>query len=173
MPYADINALASQIPIGSDGVTVIPFGNGAERILENKNIGSQFLGLDFNRHTRAHLLRAAQEGIAFSFKYGVDIMKEMGMNIQVIRAGHANMFLSPVFRQTVANITGATIELYDTDGAQGAARGAAVGAGLFASFKDAFRSLTKTDEITPSSASTDATRSAYESWLSCLQRTLE
>jgi xylulokinase len=173
IPYTDINTLASQIPIGSDGVTVIPFGNGSERILENKNIGSQFLGLDFNRHSRGHLLRAAQEGIAFSFKYGVDIMKEMGMDIQVIRAGHANMFLSPVFRQTLANITGATIELYDTDGAQGAARGAAVGAGLFASFKDAFRSLTKTDEITPSGAAIDATRSAYESWLSCLQRSVE
>ena len=79
----------------------------------------------------------------------------------------------PVFRQTLANITGATIELYDTDGAQGAARGAAVGAGLFASFKDAFRSLTKTDEITPSSAAIDATRSAYEAWLSCLQRSVE
>jgi xylulokinase len=173
MAYTDINALASEIPIGSDGVTVIPFGNGSERILENKNIGSQFLGVDFNRHSRAHLLRAAQEGIAFSFKYGVDIMKDMGMNIQVIRAGHANMFLSPVFRQTVANITGATIELYDTDGAQGAARGAAVGAGLFGSFPEAFESLTKIEEVHPSSASREVTNRAYDSWLSCLQRTLE
>jgi len=172
MSYVEINDAAAKVPIGADGVTVIPFGSGAERILENRNIGSQILGIDFNRHSRSHVLRAAQEGVAFSFKYGVDIMKEMGLNIQVIRAGHANMFLSPVFRQTLANITGATIELYDTDGAQGAARGAAVGAGLFASFKDAFRSLTKTDEITPSAAEIDATRSAYEAWLSCLQRNL-
>jgi xylulokinase len=171
--YVEINDSAAKVAIGSDGVTVIPFGNGSERILENRNIGSQILGLDFNRHTRSHVLRAAQEGIAFSFKYGVDIMKEMGMNIQVIRAGHANMFLSPVFRQTLANITGATIELYDTDGAQGAARGAAVGAGLFASFQDAFKSLNKTDQVTPSSSEVDATRTAYESWLSHLQRTLE
>jgi xylulokinase len=173
MSYVEINDSAAKVPVGSDGVTVIPFGNGAERILENRNIGSQILGLDFNRHTRSHVLRAAQEGIAFSFKYGVDIMKEMGMNIQVIRAGHANMFLSPVFRQTLANITGATIELYDTDGAQGAARGAAVGAGLFGSFQDAFKSLNKTDQVTPSSSAIDATRSAYESWLACLQRNLE
>jgi xylulokinase len=172
MSYAEINDSAAKVPVGSDGVTVIPFGNGAERILENRNIGSQILGLDFNRHTRSHILRAAQEGIAFSFKYGVDIMKEMGMNIQVIRAGHANMFLSPVFRQTLANITGATIELYDTDGAQGAARGAAVGARLFASFQDAFKSLKKTDQVTPSNSAVDATRTAYESWLSQLQRTL-
>jgi xylulokinase len=172
MSYVEINDSAAKIPIGSDGVTVIPFGNGAERILENKNIGSQILGLDFNRHSRSHVLRAAQEGIAFSFKYGVDIMNEMGMDIQVIRAGHANMFLSPVFRQTLANITGATIELYDTDGAQGAARGAAVGAGLFTSFQDAFKSLNKTDQVTPSSSEVDATRSAYERWLSHLQRTL-
>jgi len=173
MSYADINDLAAEVAIGSDGVIVIPFGNGSERILENKNIGSQILGLDFNRHSRSHVLRAAQEGVAFSFKYGVDIMKEMGMDIQVIRAGYANMFLSPVFRQTLANITGATIELYDTDGAQGAARGAAVGAGLFASFQDAFKSLRKTDQVRPSSGAIDATRSAYKSWLSYLQRTLQ
>ena len=173
MSYVEINDAAAKVPVGSDGVTVIPFGNGAERILDNKNIGSQILGVDFNRHSRSHVLRAAQEGVAFSFKYGVDIMKEMGLNIRVIRAGHANMFLSPVFRQTLANITGATIELYDTDGAQGAARGAAVGAGLFASFQDAFKSLTKTDQVTPSSAAIDATRSAYKAWLSCLQRSVE
>jgi xylulokinase len=173
MSYADINDLAAEVAIGSDGVIVIPFGNGSERILENKNIGSQILGLDFNRHSRSHVLRAAQEGVAFSFKYGVDIMKEMGMDIQVIRAGYANMFLSPVFRQTLANITGATIELYDTDGAQGAARGAAVGAGLFASFQDAFKSLRKTDQVRPSSGAIDETRSAYKSWLSYLQRTLQ
>jgi xylulokinase len=171
--YVEINDSAAKVAIGSDGVTVIPFGNGSERILENRNIGSQILGLDFNRHSRSHVLRAAQEGIAFSFKYGVDIMKEMGMNIQVIRAGHANMFLSPVFRQTLANITGATIELYDTDGAQGAARGAAVGAGLFTSFQDAFNSLNETSQVTPSSSEVDATGTAYESWLSHLQRTLE
>jgi xylulokinase len=172
MSYVEINNAAAKVAVGSDGVTVIPFGNGSERILENRNTGSQILGVDFNRHSRSHVLRAGQEGVAFSFKYGVDIMKEMGMNIQVIRAGHANMFLSPVFRQTLANITGATIELYDTDGAQGAARGAAVGAGLFASFQDAFKSLKKTEQVRPSSDSVDGTHAAYESWLSCLQRTL-
>ncbi len=160
MSYVEINNAAAKIAVGSDGVTVIPFGNGSERILENKNIGSQILGVDFNRHSRSHVLRAAQEGVAFSFKYGVDIMKEMGMDIQVIRAGYANMFLSPVFRQTLANITGATIELYDTDGAQGAARGAAVGAGLFASFQEAFKSLRKTDQVAPFECfAIDATRS--------------
>jgi xylulokinase len=172
MSYAEINALAAGIDVGSDGVTVIPFGNGAERILENRNIGCQILGLDFNRHSRAHLLRASQEGIAFSFKYGLEIMKEMGMEIGVIRAGHANMFLSAIFRQTLANIAGATIELYDTDGAEGAARGAAVGAGLFASFQEAFKSLEKIKEEHPSVDASDKTHAAYDRWLSQLQRSL-
>jgi xylulokinase len=172
MSYPDINASAAEAPVGSEGVVVIPFGNGAERVLENKNVGGQIFGLDFNRHSRAHLLRAAQEGIAFSFRYGMDIMKEMGLDIRVIRAGHANMFLSPVFRQTLAESTGATIELYDTDGAQGAARGAAVGAGLYASLQDAFESLERNEQVCPSSSGIRATDEAYESWLSHLQQDL-
>ena len=170
MSYDDINASAAQVPVGSDGVVVIPFGNGAERVLENKNVGGQFFGLDFNRHSRAHLLRAAQEGIAFSFRYGIDIMKQMGMNIQVIRAGHANMFLSPIFRQSLANSTGATIQLYETDGAQGAARGAAVGSKLFVSFQAAFASLRKMEETQPSAAAIDMTQRSYDSWLKHLRQ---
>ena len=172
MSYADMNASASRVGIGSDGLTVIPFGNGAERILENRNIGCQFVGLDFNRHSTSHLLRAAQEGIAFSFKYGLEIMKEMGMDIRVIRAGHANMFLSLIFRETLANVSGATIQLYDTDGAEGAARGAAVGGGLLASFQDAFKSLRKLKEEHPSSSAVDKTRLAYDRWLSHVRRYL-
>lgn len=170
LSYADINASAARADVGSDGLSVIPFGNGAERILENRNVGCQIAGLDFNRHTPSHLFRAAQEGIAFSFKYGMEIMKEMGMEVRMIRAGHANMFLSPLFRQTLANITGAAIELFDTDGAQGAARGAAVGAGVLGSFQDAFRSLKKIAEVRPSERDAEATRSAYDRWLSLLQR---
>jgi xylulokinase len=170
MSYPEINASAADVPVGSDGVMIIPFGNGAERILENKNVGGQIFGLDFNRHSRAHLFRAAQEGIAFSFRYGVDIMKDMGMDIRVVRAGRENMFLSPVFRQTLANSIGATIELYGTGGAHGAARGAAVGAGLFLSFHDAFQSLHKTEQVTPSPESVETTNRAYDVWLSHLAR---
>jgi len=172
MSYPEINAAAAAVSVGSDGVIVVPFGNGAERVLENKNVGAQIFGVDFNRHSRAHLLRAAQEGITFSFRYGIDIMKEMGLDIRVIRAGSANMFLSPVFRQTLADSTGATIELYDTDGAQGASRGAAVGAGLYASLQDAFESLERIEQVHPSSSDVLATREAYDSWLSHLQRDL-
>jgi xylulokinase len=172
MSYSEINASAAGVGVGSDGITVIPFGNGAERVLENANVGGQVFGLDFNRHSRAHLLRASQEGIAFAFKYGMDVMKEMGMDIRMIRAGQANMFLSPIFRDTLANCTGATIELYETDGAQGAARGAAVGAGLYATFRDAFLSLSKMKEVHPAAGSLDATLDAYERWHSRLQVSL-
>ncbi len=169
LSYDGMNSLAGKVSIGSDGVSILPFGNGAERVLENQNIGCQINDLDFNRHTKAHVLRAAQEGIAFSFKYGVDIMKEMGLEIQVIRAGKANMFLSSIFSQTLSNITGASIELYDTDGAQGAARGAAYGAGFYGSFKEAFQSLNKVGEINCIDKEKESSISAYNLWLSKLK----
>jgi xylulokinase len=173
LSYNEINQLASTVPIGSEGVSILPFGNGAERVLQNKNIGSQIIGLDFNRHTHAHVFRAAQEGIVFTFKYGVDIMKEMGLNINVIRAGKGNMFLSEIFRNTLANITGASIELYETDGAQGAARGAAVGCGAYSSFTDAFASLKKLEIVNPNKSSVAETEAAYSKWLSTLEKTLQ
>lgn len=173
LTYAEINLLASKISIGSEGVSILPFGNGAERVLQNKNIGSQIIGLDFNRHTPAHVFRAAQEGIVFTFKYGVDIMKEMGLNINVIRAGKGNMFLSEIFRETLANVTGASIELYETDGAQGAARGAAVGCGSYSSFEDAFVSLKKLELINPKKELAAETEAAYSRWLSTLGKALQ
>ena len=172
LSYNEINSLASEAPIGSDGVMVIPFGNGAERVLQNKNIGSQILGLDFNRHSRNHVFRAAQEGIVFSFMYGIEIMREMGLNINVIRAGQANMFLSPVFRQTLANVTNASIQLYDTDGAQGAARGAAYGAGHYKSFTEAFGNLKKLNEVYPETENKNVTIAAYNKWLEQLNKSL-
>jgi xylulokinase len=169
LSYDYMNKLAYDIPVGSEGVCVIPFGNGAERVLENKNVKGQILGLDFNRHTSAHLFRASQEGIAFSLKYGLDIMKEMGLKVSVIRAGKANMFLSPVFRETLSNVTEAMIELYDTNGAQGAARGAAYGAGYYKTFKDTLQSLNKVGEVHPKVKDVDITLNAYNNWLSKLK----
>jgi xylulokinase len=146
-----MNQLAAGVPIGSKGVTILPFGNGAERVLNNRNIGSVFNGINFNIHNKSHLLRAAQEGIVFSFKYGMDIMQNTGIDAKVIRAGKANMFLSPVFRDTLAGVTGATIELYNTDGSVGAARGAGIGSGFYASAKEAFANLTKLETVEPDS----------------------
>ena len=162
--YDEMNRLASEIPVGSDGLKVLPFGNGAERMLGNKNIGAIISGTSFNTHHRGHLLRASQEGIVFSFKYGMDIMQETGINPAVIRAGNANMFLSTVFRTTLANVTGAIIELYDTDGAVGAAKGAGVGAGIYRSFNEAFSSLKKIAVIEPSKSEERASKAAYEVW---------
>jgi xylulokinase len=139
--YGAMNAIASQAPIGSEGLTVFPFGNGAERILQNRSTEASFQGLNFNRHNQSHLLRAAQEGIVFALKYGFDILQNMGLKTTVIRAGNANMFLSPIFREAFVNTIGARLELYDTDGAKGAAIGAGVGAGLYNNFTDAFAGL--------------------------------
>ena len=170
LSYPDMNELAAQVPVGSDGVSILPFGNGAERVLENKEIGAQISGVNFNVHDQRHLFRAAQEGIVFSFRYGMDIMKEMGIDAKVIRAGKANMFLSPVFRETLANISGATIELYNTDGSVGAARGAGIGAGYYAGFEEAFSGLKKLEVVEPNPAKVKATEAAYQKWLDLLNR---
>ena len=162
--YAEMNDLAATAPIGSEGVTVIPFGNGAERVLENREIGCSINGLNFNKHSKAHLVRAAQEGIVFSFCYGMEIMQQMGMDIKKIHAGKANMFLSPLFRDTLAGVSGATIELYDTDGSVGAAKGAGIGAGIYKNADEAFASLEKLQVIEPKAADREAYAAAYARW---------
>ncbi len=167
--YAEMNDLAAPIPIGSEGLSVIPFGNGAERVLSNKEINCSIEGLNFLRHTKAHIIRAAHEGIAFSFKYGMDIMNEMGIETRTIRAGHTNLFLSPIFRQTLANITGATIELYDSDGSVGAARGAGMGAGIYKDSDEAFATLKKIKTIEPIESERYESLKAYDLWLSKLK----
>ncbi|WP_297091541.1 FGGY family carbohydrate kinase [uncultured Draconibacterium sp.] len=170
LSYEAMNDLASGVAIGSDGLSILPFGNGAERVLQNNNIGSMFNGINFNIHGKGHLLRAAQEGIVFSFKYGMDIMRNIGIDASVIRAGKANMFLSPIFRETLAGITGATIELYNTDGSVGAARGAGVGSGYYKSFNEAFANLKKLDIIEPNTSKQAAYEAAYENWKAQLEK---
>ena len=166
--YSDMNDLAALAPIGSAGVSVLPFGNGAERMLENKEVGCSLHGVNFNVHSKAHLLRAAQEGIVFSFKYGIEIMEQMGMKVNKIHAGHANMFLSPIFRNTLAGVTGAVIDLYDTDGSVGAAKGAGIGAGIYKDNTEAFATLEKLAVIEPSDV--DEYAAAYEVWKSRLEK---
>ena len=147
--YDQMNQVAAQAPIGADGLTILPFGNGAERTLENRSTGGSLLGIDFNRHGIPHLLRASQEGIVFALQYGLKIMRDMGMEARTVRAGHANMFLSPIFREAFSTVTGARVELFNTDGAQGAARGAGVGAGVYRSMKEAFVGLTAVKTVDP------------------------
>ena len=170
--YDQMNVLASSVPVGADGLVVLPYGNGAERTLENKTIGASIRGLDLNRHGRAHLLRAAQEGIVFALRYGLEIMEGMGLSIDRVRAGAANMFLSPLFAEAFATISGASVELYDTDGSQGAARGAGIGAGIF-SLDSAFEGLERVRVIEPNSDLADPYRDAYRRWLKELQWALE
>ncbi|MBO4489691.1 MAG: carbohydrate kinase [Bacteroidales bacterium] len=172
LTYEQFNELAAQAPVGSAGVSVLPFGNGAERILENRQVGASIHGLNFNNHTAHTLARAAQEGVAFSFKYGMDIMRDTGMSTRIIRAGHANMFLSPIFRDTLATITDAVIELYDTNGATGAAIGAALGCGHYHTPAEAFASLKKIAVVEPDMALQERYAEAYERWRKVLEQSL-
>ncbi len=164
LTYPQMNQQAESIAVGSEGLLCFPFGNGAERLLENRNVGGRFDGLNLNLHGQAHWMRAVQEGIAFSFQYGIEIMHQMGMAISTIKAGDANLFLSPVFRETLAGVTGANIEIFNTDGAAGAARGAGVGAGIYSSFKEAFTDLTKVKEVNVEPAMALRYQEAYQNW---------
>ncbi len=171
LSYDDMNEVAAGIPIGSEGISVLPFGNGAERMLGNRETGCRISGLDLKRHSWKHIARAEQEGIVFSFKYGMDIMKGMGIAIRRIHAGNANMFLSPVFREALAGVTDAAIELYDTDGSVGAARGAGMGAGIYRSASEAFSTLRKICTVEPSRCTEYA--AAYKRWKAELQKSLQ
>lgn len=167
--YHEINKIAETISIGSEGLLFYPFGNGAERVLENKNPGASMKNLQFNNHQRAHVARAAQEGIVFSLYYGIAIMKEMGMQVNKVRAGYANMFLSDPFAEAFANTAEATLELYDTDGATGAARAAGIGAGIYKTFDESFSGMKKIKTIEPDKKRTIAYRDVYNKWRNGLE----
>ncbi|MGN1266161.1 MAG: xylulokinase, partial [Muribaculaceae bacterium] len=171
--YAQMNDLAAQSPIGSKGISILPFGNGAERVLENREIGCSIHGINFNNHSISNIARAVQEGIVFSFKYGIEIMEQMGMDVKKIHAGNANMFLSPVFRNTLAGVTGATIELFDTDGSVGAAKGAGIGAGIYRDNNEAFASLERLEVIEPDVTHAADYAEAYSQWKSRLENEIK
>src|SRR5574344_230279 len=168
--YAEMNDVAATVPIGSDGIVILPFGNGAERMVQNEEVGCSISGVNFNKHNKAHIIRAAQEGIVFSFCYGMEIMQKMGMDINKIHAGKANMFLNPIFRDTLAGVSGATIELYDTDGSVGAAKGAGIGAGIYKDHDEAFATLEKLSVIEPDEMHRKEYLHAYAKWKEQLAR---
>ncbi len=172
LSYDQMNEMAASAPVGSGGVVLLPFGNGAERVLENRYTKFALAGVDLTIHSLAHVLRATQEGIAFSFRYGIDVMRTMGLEPNIIRAGEANLFLSPLFRQTLSTLCGARIELYNTDGALGAARGGALGAGLYASREEAFASLEKVSTILPIEEDRQALEEAYQMWKEQIEKQL-
>ncbi len=162
--YENMNEVAAQVAIGSEGLSFIPFGNGAERIFENKLSQASLHGLDFNRHSQAHVFRAAQEGIVFAFQYGFDILTAMGVSTQTIKAGAANLFLSPVFREAFVNTMNVKLEWYDTNGAIGAALGAGIGAGIYSSFAEALAGLNKRGEVIPEKEKIEMYKEAYIRW---------
>ncbi|MEX2404032.1 MAG: FGGY family carbohydrate kinase [Balneolales bacterium] len=169
--YSEMNELAQKAPLGSEGLRVLPFGNGAERMLGNRLVGAHFQNIDLNLHTQAHLSRAVQEGIAFSFRYGLDIMRENGMELSVIRAGKANLFLSPLFTEAFVNATGVPVELYLNDGSAGAALGAGIGSKAFASEEEAFSAIKPLQLIEPEY--TEEYEDLYQEWKALLERQLQ
>jgi xylulokinase len=191
LTFEEMNTLAATAPVGSEGLLFIPFGNGVERMLENRESEAQLIGLQYHIHSMQHIIRAAHEGIAFAFAYGMEIMQQMGVEMKVIRAGNTNMFLSPIFRQTLATLTETEIHLYNTDGSLGAARGAAVGAGIYANginspelkhwaidekiyknMDDAFKTLEVVEKVLPIPADKEILESTYQQWKNRLAQQL-
>lgn len=164
--YTDMNGTAKKVAIGAEGLRVLPFGNGAERMLDNRLIGAHFQNIDFNLHTNAHIFRGVQEGIAFAFRYGLDIMRSNGLRPNVIRCGKANLFLSELFLEAFVNSTGVPVELYENDGSVGAALGAGIGAGIYADPGEAFNRFTPIQYTEPSL--TSSYEPVYQDWLSIL-----
>jgi xylulokinase len=171
--YEEMNEFAARVPIGSEGLICYPFGNGAERSLMNKDVHGHFSGINFNIHGKGHMIRAAQEGIAFSFRYGLDIMKSLGMEFKVIKAGYSNLFQSKVFREAFTNTCNVDIEIYNTDGSQGAARGAGLGIGYYSSSDEAFPGLKLIEKLETRPELVEKYNSAYGRWRKGLQLVLE
>jgi xylulokinase len=170
LDYEQMNTEAGKVAVGSNGLRIFPFGNGAERVFNNRIIGAQFHNLDLNLHNKAHVFRAVQEGIAFTFRYGLDIMRSNGMNPKVIRAGYTNMFRSPLFAEAFVNATRVPVELYQNDGSVGAALGAGIGARVFSSPQEAFSQFEPLRFIEPSQ--TEAYEAAYQDWKTLLEKQL-
>jgi xylulokinase len=167
--YNDMNSIAAEAPVGSAGLRILPFGNGAERMLNNKILDAHLNNIDLNIHNQSHLFRAVHEGIACAFRYGLDIMRSNGMSPSVIRAGRANLFLSDVFIQAFVDVTGLPVELYENDGSVGAAIGAGIGAGIYKTPAEAFAKTQKLQVIEPTGR---AMEPVYESWKTLLQNKL-
>lgn len=173
LSYDEMNKRAADVDIGSEGVVVLPFGNGPERVLGNQSLGAAIRGIDFNNHKEGHIIRAAQEGIAFSMNYGLQVMKQMGMDIDIIRVGSDNMFKSPVFREAFTNTTGTTVEVYNTNGALGAAIGAGIGTDTFEDRQQAFEHIEKIATLEPTSDKQKNYQQAYQKWQTALEKELE
>lgn len=169
--YPEMEQIAAQIPVGAAGLSILPFGNGAERVLENKDIGARVCNLQFNRHETAHLIRAGLDGIAFSFVYGLKIMRQMGMAIDHLRVGNDNLFQSKIFSDTIATLTNVEIEVVETTGAIGAAKAAGVAVGAFEHLEEALGDTQTLNTFGPE-ANADAYESAYQSWETQLKQAL-
>ncbi len=167
LSYKEMDAMAATVPAGSDGLFILPFGNGAERMLKNKIVGAHISNIDLNKHSKAHIYRAVQEGIAFAFRYGLDIMRENELHPKIIRAGKANLFLSDVFIQSFVNATGVAVELYENDGSAGAALGAGIGAGIYKSYSEAYTQFKPLGKFEPTN--TELYDQLYEKWKKLLE----
>jgi xylulokinase len=169
--YAEMEAKAAQIAIGSEGLRILPFGNGAERMLGNRDVGAQYLGIQFNRHQAPHFYRAGLEGISFSFVYGAQVMQTLGLDVSVLRAGNDNLFQSAIFAQTIANLLHCRIEVLRSTGAAGAALAAGVGIGLWKDPSEAMGMLELVQVFEPQDK-TEHYQEAYLDWVTHLRKML-
>ncbi|MFY0599507.1 MAG: carbohydrate kinase [Cyclobacteriaceae bacterium] len=170
--YFDMEKMMADVPVGSDGLRMLPFGNGAERVLGNKDVGSHIQGLQFNRHSKPHLFRAALEGIAFSFAYGIEVMTSLGMSIESMRVGNDNLFQSQIFSDTVSTLMNGKIEIVETTGAIGAARAVGFTTGHFSSLREAMSGDKVLKTYVPKQNVAEY-REAYARWKDDLEKVIK
>jgi xylulokinase len=172
LTYNQMNELASQSPIGSRGLVCLPFGNGAERIFQNRNIGASYENLNLNQHTKSDLIRAAQEGIAFSMAYGIEMLNATGIQANILKAGYANMYLSEVFTTSLINAANVAVDLLESDGSFGAALGSGFGLGYYKSAKEAVSKVEKIKTYEPQVEYISKTLDAYLNWKELISKKL-
>lgn len=136
--YQVLYESAMNIPPGSDGLVVLPYFSGARTPVNDEGARGAILGLTLC-HTGEHLYHALLEGVGYEIRHHVDVMRESGVDVNVMRAvgGGAQNVL---WTQVVSDITG--VKQICVENPIGAPLGAAYLAALGADVVDGLGALT-------------------------------
>jgi len=164
--FEQLDRLAEKTPPGCDGVIFLPYMAGERTPIWDPKAKGVFYGLDFSK-TRAHMIRAGMEGVAFSLRHNLDIAESAGASVDVLYStgGAANSLL---WTQIKADVTGKTVIVPSSDTASswGAAILAGVGCGVFSTFDEAVKGSVKhIRRHEPDAEMTQVYSEAYETYL--------
>jgi xylulokinase len=164
-PYDQLTAEAASVPPGADGLLWAPYLMGERTPHLDPDARGVLAGLTAS-HTRAHIVRAILEGVAFSLKDSFTIFDEMNVPVKRIRLGGGGA-RSPLWRQIQADVYGHEVEIVEAE--EGAAYGAAilagVGAKIWPSVDAACDSVVRVaNRVQPNAANAAVMKSAYAAY---------